>query len=121
MFLAQSIEDVDSRVHPMVGVLPAAVRMRPHGLTLGYVEVTLAEPSLLGPVGAVVRGHEFHASTLGPVPADVGRAYRVRAATGEERAEGYRIGGTLASYLHLHFASNPSMATAFVDACARTR
>ena len=121
MFLAQSIEDVDSRVHPMVGVLPAAVRMRPHGLTLGYAEVTLAEPSLLGPAGAVVRGHEFHASTLGPVPADVCRVYRVRAATGEERAEGYQIGGTLASYLHLHFASNPTIATAFVDACARTR
>jgi cobyrinic acid a,c-diamide synthase len=121
MFLAESLEDVEGRVHQMVGVLPAAVRMRAHGLTLGYAEVTLAEPSLLGPAGAVVRGQEFHASTLGPVPADVRRVYRVRTPAGAERAEGYHIGGTLASYLHLHFASNPSVATAFVDACARPR
>jgi cobyrinic acid a,c-diamide synthase len=121
MFLAESLEDLEGRVHPMVGVLPAAVRMRPHGLTIGYAEVTLQADGPLGAAGTVVRGQEFHASTLGPVPAAIRRVYRVRAPGGGERAEGFVVGRTLMSYLHLHFASNPAVATAFVDACAARR
>jgi cobyrinic acid a,c-diamide synthase len=97
------------------------VRMRAHGMTLGYAEVTLAADCLLGPAGAVARGQEFHTSTLGPVPAAVPRVYTVRAPGGGERAEGYQVGRTLMSYLHLHFASNPGLAAAFVAACAAGR
>ena len=121
MFLAESLETVDGRVHPMVGLLPATVRMREHGLTLGYAEVTLAADTPLGAAGTVARGQEFHASTLGPVPAAVPRAYVVRGPDGRERAEGYLLARTLASYVHLHFASSPGLAAAFVDACARGR
>jgi cobyrinic acid a,c-diamide synthase len=106
MFLAESLEDVDGHVHPMVGVLPAAVRMRAHGLTLGYREVTLAAGCPLGPAGTVARGQEFHASTLGPVPATVRRAYRLRAPGGAERAEGYLIERTLMSYVDWRFCSD---------------
>jgi cobyrinic acid a,c-diamide synthase len=42
-------------------------------------------------------------------------------ARGGARLEGYQLGGALLSYVHLHFASNPSIARAFVDACARWR
>jgi len=121
MFLAESLEDVGGRVHPMVGLLPAAVRMREHGLTLGYAEVTLTAPTLLGDAGTVVRGQEFHASTLGPLPSTLARTYRVRAPGGAERAEGYAVGRVLMSYVHLHFASNPGVAAAFVGACATVR
>jgi len=121
MFLAESLEDLGGRVHPMVGVLPAAVRMREHGLTLGYAEVTLAGECLLGGAGTVVRGQQFHASSLGLVPAAVPRLYRVRVPGGGERPEGYQIGRTLMSYLHLHWASRPECATALVDACASWR
>src|SRR5262245_16327066 len=78
MYLADSLEDAAGRVHPMAGLLPAAVRMREHRLTLGYAEVTLAAATLLGPAGTVVRGQEFHASTLGVVPSSIARIYRVR-------------------------------------------
>jgi cobyrinic acid a,c-diamide synthase len=121
MLLAESLEDAAGRVHPMVGVLPAAVRMREHGVTLGYAEVTLAAPTLLGGPGTVVRGQEFHASTLGPLPPAFTRAYRVRPPGGGERAEGYTVGRALMSYVHLHFASNPGVAAAFVDACVAGR
>jgi len=122
MFLAESLEDVSGRVHPMVGLLPAAVRMREHGLTLGYAEVTLAATTPLGAAGTRARGQEFHASTLGPVPPSITRAYRVSAPGGSsERLEGYLVGATLMSYLHLHFASCPGLADAFVAACAGAR
>jgi cobyrinic acid a,c-diamide synthase len=121
MYLAESLEDLAGRVHPMVGLLPAAVRMREHGLTLGYAEVTLAADSLLGAAGLHARGQEFHASTLGPVPPVVTRAYRVSAPGAGERAEGYLVGPALMSYVHLHFASCPALAEGFVTACASAR
>jgi len=105
----------------MVGLLPATVRMRPRRLSLGYTEVTLHGDSPLGQIGGIARGHEFHYSSLDPVPSWIPRAYRLRRRQGEERAEGYLIGNALLSYVHLHFASNPGLARSFVTACAADR
>ena len=110
MYLAEALEDASGSAHPMVGVLPARVRMRPPRMSLGYVETELTAPTPLGARGAVARGHQFHFSTLDPVPPTVARVYR--------GAEGYLVGRTLMSYAHLHFASNPELARGFVDACA---
>lgn len=121
MYLAEALEDLDGTIHPMVGLLPATVRMRPRRLSLSYTEVTLQADSALGPSGTVARGHEFHFSSLDPVPASVSRVYRLRRRRGDERDEGYQIGNALLSYVHLHFASNPRMAASFVTACAEAR
>ena len=48
----------------------------------------------------------------------VERVYRIVQRGGPARAEGYRVGQTLMSYIHLHFASNPELPRAFVRACA---
>ena len=119
MYLADALEDLDGGVHEMVGVLPATVRMRPRRLSLGYTTITTTAPSLLGPPGTLARGHEFHYSTLERVPVSVPRVYRLTDPRGGERVEGYLVGSALASYVHLHFGSNPSIAKAFVCACAR--
>ena len=121
MLLAAALETTDGTPYPMAGVLPARVRMQRGRLTLGYREVTLTAGGPLGPAGAVARGHEFHASRLDPVPATVPRIYRVSSPAGSTQAEGYQIGRTVMSYVHLHFASNPALARAFVDACAEAR
>jgi cobyrinic acid a,c-diamide synthase len=118
MYLAESLEDLEGGRHPMVGVLPAAVTMRPRRLTLGYAEVEFAADTLLGPAGGGARGHEFHYSTPGPVPESVTRAYRTRRRGDPgSRAEGFLVGRTLMSYVHLHFASSPAMAERFVQTC----
>ena len=119
MYLAEALED--GITHPMVGVLPATVKMRPRRMTLGYTEVVFTGPTPLGPAGTTARGHEFHYSTLEPVPQSVGRAYRLGGRGAADRAEGYLIGRTLMSYVHLHFASNPELPRAFVAACAGSR
>jgi len=121
MYLADALEDLAGNVHEMVGILPATVRMRPRRLSLGYITVTTTAPSLLGPTGTIARGHEFHYSTLEPVPASVPRAYYLTDTRGGSRAEGYQIGQALLSYVHLHFGSNDALAPALVDACVRTR
>jgi cobyrinic acid a,c-diamide synthase len=113
MYLAEALEDANGRTHAMVGVLPTRVRMRPSRMTLGYVEAKLTADTPLGAAGSVARGHRFHFSTLDPVPDEIARVY--------DGAEGYLVGRTLLSYAHLHFASNPRLAHAFVDACAAWR
>ena len=90
-------------------------------MALGYTEVLFTGPTPLGPAGTTARGHEFHYSTLEPVPQSVGRAYRLGGPGAPDRTEGYLIGRTLMSYVHLHFASNPELPRAFVAACARSR
>jgi cobyrinic acid a,c-diamide synthase len=121
MYLAETLEDPEGVAHPMVGVLPAAVRMRPRKLSLGYTEVSFTSDTPLGPVGTTARGHEFHYSTLDPVPDFVSRTWRVEKRRGGARAEGYVIGRTLMSYVHLHFASCPEIPRRFVDACTQTQ
>jgi len=121
MYLTETLEDTDGVAHPMVGVLPTIVRMKPRRMALGYTEVTFAGSTPLGPAGSVARGHEFHYSTLGPVPESVERVYRLEQRGAAGCAEGYLVGRTLMSYIHLHFASNHELPRAFVAACAAAR
>ena len=108
MYLGQTLRTLDGVVHPMCGVLPLAVRMRPTLAALGYVEVSIALGE--GPPLAA-RGHLFHHSELeAPAPSTLVTAYEVSDARGTARGrEGYRVGRTLASYVHLHFASCPEL------------
>jgi cobyrinic acid a,c-diamide synthase len=120
MYLAESLTDLDGSVWPMVGVLPATVAMERARLVIGYREVVLTSAGPLGPTGTMARGHEFHCSTLGDVPASVARLYAVTdGGGGTPRPEGFVVGGTLLSYVHLHFGSNPVLASSFVAACRR--
>ena len=111
LYLADALEDEAGVLHPMVGLLPTVGRIASKRLTLGYAEVEVTRPTPLGPPGTVVRGHEFHASRIDEVPDRVCRAYSVRMSRdGPPRGEGYLIGETLMSYVHLHFGSNPAVA-----------
>ncbi len=122
MYLAESLEDPEGGHHPMVGLLPVRVRMRPPRLTLGYREVRLRADGLWGPAGTRLRGHEFHRSYLAAPPQGVAATYEVADPTGGPVwAEGYRLGNVLASYIHLHLGSQPGAAAAFVAACAGER
>ncbi len=118
MYFAETLEDETGCPHPMVGLLPATVRMTPKRLTLGYAEVEVTRDTPVAPAGAILRGHEFHASRIEGVPASVLRAYTVRMRRGETpRAEGYLVGNALMSYVHVHFESNPAVAEHLVASC----
>ncbi len=118
MYLSREIEDLAGNRHPMAGVLPLTVRMLPRLKSLGYREITLTAPGLLGPAGTRARGHEFHYSEITTEPADLPKLYRITARQGGEAApEGYCINNVLASYVHLHFLSNPEIARHLVESC----
>ena len=65
--------------------------------------------------GQKIRGHEFHYSDITRVE-ETGRAYQITGGKSQSE-EGYLYMNTLASYVHLHFASNPEFARGFVNKC----
>ena len=112
MLLAETIDQ-----WPMAGVFPVQARMLSRRKALGYREIELRSDCLLGPVGTVVRGHEFHYSEMTP-PHEVEKVYLVKDRHGQAVGEeGCRVGNTLGSYIHLHFGSNPQVAENFVSFC----
>ncbi|MFQ5736400.1 MAG: cobyrinate a,c-diamide synthase [Thermodesulfobacteriota bacterium] len=119
MYLGRSIEDARGRVRAGAGVFPWASRMSDKRAALGYREVVVQRGCPLFEQGGRVRGHEFHYSVIPDPPARIKRAFTVRPAGAEKegRAEGYMRANTLASYVHIHFASNPAFAGGFVRAC----
>ncbi|MHB1133694.1 MAG: cobyrinate a,c-diamide synthase [Chloroflexota bacterium] len=117
LYLCQSLADREGREHSMVGLVPARAAMRGRRIALGYAEVRATTDNLLLAAGESARGHEFHWSSLvEPLPPE-----RAAYVLEDGRREGYRHGGLLASYVHLHFASNPALAANLVAACAERR
>jgi cobyrinic acid a,c-diamide synthase len=120
MYLSQGLTGLTGERLPLAGVLPLEVRMLSRLKALGYRQVTLEADCLLGPAGTVARGHEFHYSEITAGGEGLGQAYRLADRRGEgDRREGYCMGNTLASYVHLHFGSNPALARNFVETCRR--
>jgi cobyrinic acid a,c-diamide synthase len=116
MYLSRGIEDVAGTRHEMCGVLPFWTQLTPMS-TLGYAEVT-ASPETWFPAGGVARGQTFHYSRIHPDDdtQSLLPAYRA-SVNGSAVDEGFVQHNVVASYLHLHWRSNPEFAKAFVDAC----
>ncbi len=116
MYLSRSISDSRNRKYQMVGLVPADVRMTDCLQNFGYQEVRARGTSLLARAGEQARGHEFHHSVLSRAPSPRQAAYRIRARRGGlARLEGYSKGSLFASYVHLHFWSQPRWAERFVQ------
>jgi cobyrinic acid a,c-diamide synthase len=119
MYLCSAIR-TEGGSYPMVGLLRGEVVMRDRLQALGYVEVTTTRTSVLGPAGQTYRGHQFRYSELLVPSENTDRAFAIRyRRSGKSEEEGYFCGqNVLASYVHGHWASNPSIAENFVNACA---
>jgi cobyrinic acid a,c-diamide synthase len=119
MYLSHSIHDFDGNSFRMAGVLPFETKMKKGRSHLGYREILLGKDCILGKKGEKMRGHEFHYSEIvnGTVRKDDNAEliYSVHGRWGEALPdEGYGVKKTLASYVHLHFSSNGSIANDFL-------
>jgi len=101
MYLAEAIDGSE-----MVGIVPAKVEMTDHLVDFGYCEVKTSQASILGPSGTVARGHQFHYSRCA---GGSGHAYQVTQGL-RQYSEGFVFPNGIASYIHLHFLSNPALA-----------
>ncbi|WP_030163121.1 cobyrinate a,c-diamide synthase [Streptomyces sp. NRRL S-244] len=112
LYLARSLDG-----KPMCGVLDADARMSER-LTLGYREAVAVSDSALAATGTRLRGHEFHRTVIEP---GAGAAPAWGFTHPERRVEGFVQQGVHASYLHTHWAAQPSVALRFTEAAARAR
>jgi cobyrinic acid a,c-diamide synthase len=101
MYLAQSIGE-----SKMVGIVPTKIEMTERLVDFGYCEITTTGKSILGPCGTAARGHQFHYSKC---VSGSGNAYQVRQGQ-RDYTEGFVFPNGIASYIHLHFLSNPALA-----------
>jgi len=115
MYLGRSLRDFDGVQHNLVGLLPIESSMKDAKLSLGYRTVRALADNPVLQRREEVRGHEFHWSQIGS-ESDDQPAYLILE---QKRKEGFCIGSTLASYIHLHFASRPGMAQRFISYCKK--
>jgi cobyrinic acid a,c-diamide synthase len=106
LYLARTLDGA-----PMCGIVDAEARMTSR-LTLGYREAVALRDSPVARTGERFRGHEFHRTAVSPGPA-AEPAWRWPGSG----PEGFAGRTRLASYLHLHWAGSPEMASRFVGAC----
>jgi cobyrinic acid a,c-diamide synthase len=120
MYMGRSLKNFDGRKYRMVSVLPIDTQMDKNYLAIKYVEIETTAQTLLGPKGTKARGQEFHQSRLVSPHLDNG-CYTVTTNAGKSFAEGFKEANVLASYIHLHFKSNPSIPAHFISQCAGYR
>ncbi|MEU6209652.1 cobyrinate a,c-diamide synthase [Streptomyces sp. NPDC047023] len=109
LYLARSLDG-----RPMCGVLDTDARMSER-LTLGYREAVAVSDSVLAAAGTRLRGHEFHRTVTDP---GAGESPAWGFTHPERRVEGFVRQGVHASYLHTHWAAEPSVARRFTQAAA---
>jgi cobyrinic acid a,c-diamide synthase len=118
MYLGGSIRDLEGNEYPMAGAIPLSSQIDSPRLSLGYRTVQALGDGPLLRQGEIVRGHEFHWSVLAQ-DADASNAYCIL--DKGRRREGFHNMNLLASYIHLHLGSLPSMAVRFIENCQKFR
>lgn len=125
MYLGKDLKDLKGAEYGMTGIFPWTSRMLEKRKAIGYREAA-ADGCLFLEKGQKIRGHEFHYSEINESSDRIKRVYRITHNPPSPHfnkgrqgmGEGYVYKNTLASYIHLHFASNSKFAEGFVRACS---
>jgi len=108
LYLLEGLSGEDGTVYPMAGCIPGTARLQPRLQGMGY---RTAEPG-------AVKGHVFHYTRVeggGGHP-----AWRLLRSNNEfERDDGYANDFAVASYLHVHHATQPKVLADFLERCRR--
>ncbi len=120
VYLTEGIEEAgDQPAADFAGIFPTRCKMLPRRKALGYRQVEFLQDTVIGDSGSVCRGHEFHYSETGAMPDSINRNYNVSRQGDLLGTEGFIVNNCLASYIHLHFGSNPEIAPSFVNVCRK--
>jgi cobyrinic acid a,c-diamide synthase len=121
MYLSRTLIGQKGKAYSMVSILPITIQMNPSHLVIRYVEVQTTQKTLLGSKGTIIRGHEFHQSEI-ISNAFLGKAlYQGMTSMQQKFTEGFCFKNLVASYIHLHFQSNPMVPMNWVNQCLKFR
>jgi cobyrinic acid a,c-diamide synthase len=113
MYLCRSIS-WQGKSYEMVGIIPSGILLSKKPEGHGYVEAEIMTENPWFPVGRIIRGHEFHHSSLLDSK-NLHFAYRIRKGQGiQEKKDGIVYKNLFASYVHLHASGTPEWARSFV-------
>lgn len=112
IYLSEAFVDSQGRKFPLAGLLPAEIRMANRLQHFGYHEIKTLIETFLFPEGETLRSHEFHYSVLEMQAKQMSSLLQPFQIQG--RTDGFYDGKLLASYQHLHFGQNPTLAERFV-------
>ena len=117
MYLCEGIQGFDGERYDMAGLVPGVCEMQNKLQRVGYVTGKVLRKSIIADEGDILKGHEFHFSTLKSSP-DFSWAYELKGTRQKEgHLEGFARNHVLASYLHLSFEGNPKAAEKFIASC----
>lgn len=114
IFLSRELIARDGARWPMAGLLPISIQMTDGLVHFGYAEMQFVQDGLAAK-GTCVRGHSFHCSRI------IGEGELAKTAivhyslSRKSESEGFAVGNVFGSYVHLHFAAEPSLAERFVS------
>lgn len=116
MYLAERLVDFKKKSFSMVGIFKCRVNMASKPQGLGYVNVETIKDNILSQKGARTKAHIFHWSYLDNLR-NISFAYKIRKNVDNVFYDGLFKQNILASYAHLHFASNINLAKNFIQSC----
>lgn len=118
MYLQEWIEDKDGDRYPMAGIISGGCFKTSRLQRFGYIELEAKVDNLLCSKGDRIKAHEFHYWDS----ESTGETFTAKKAFKEITWDCIHATSTLyAGYPHIHFYTNPLVATQFVEACAKTR
>ena len=120
MYLCRSIS-WQNRCYEMVGVIDAEVQLSEKPEGHGYVVAEVIRENALFPVGLIIRGHEFHHSSLFHLK-DLQFICQIRRGQGiTGKSDGIVYKNLFASFFHLHALGTPEWAEGLISLASRER
>jgi len=119
MYLCKRLVNLDGKSFKMVGIFDADIEMTERRQALGYAEVKVTKDNILSKNNDIIRGHEFHYSRVSSLNED-NFAYEMKRGVGiQDGKDGLVSKKTIASYLHIHFATSPEIPQKFISSCLK--
>ncbi len=116
IYLTRRLKTLEGRDYPMAGLLPGRAVMRNHLKTMGYCEIKQTKDTVIGKKDDRIKGHIFHWSEVEDIPDGYNYAFRVK--KGDKiMYDGLTVNNLLASYIHIHFATDINIARNFIRKC----
>ena len=114
VYLVERLVDGTGAVHEMTGIFPGTARSEKRRQALGYWDGRLERAALPGAKGTKLRGRMFHYFSYDSGGND--DLFSMRLEKGESTVrDGLARKSAFASFLTVHFGSNPSLPERFLD------